>query len=482
MAINAVQVSSIPTPDAGRQRRPDSANSISKARYSLALALTIVRRMETTSARAAVFEEIKRKNRLYRFVDALYSKSGSRLVQPLFLLAYVLKCALSISPLEQQAAELVSIAQFPNEKKAVERTVNLLPSVRTEELTFGLRNAFSSKQLATAFAFLGSVPRIWGFLRRLARTHSFMPAARTASALAFYIRFSQVFGQRPRLAAALIPSNYSPEAVGLAAAAHQHDRKVIYVNHAPVPLNAQFVAPVLTDCALFYGEMTAEAYKAKAQFQSDVALIGQPLAARPMTWRDSVQTIGIFLTAGTNLETLQSLVATIRLDLPDARVLIRQHPVTLLKMDFASLALEDENIELTLGNPLDEEIQACDLVICGNSGVALNVLGAGRPVAYLSSLDGLDFDYNGFVINRLVHSVPWWTNDIYDRLRSFYQMPGWRDVMQSYDAAYGADVKALRKEASETLLQHIRGKAKSQPEWQNSDANNTSSQRLRATN
>ncbi|MEO1731344.1 MAG: hypothetical protein AAFR64_11465 [Pseudomonadota bacterium] len=377
---------------------------------------------------------------------------------------------------------MVSIAQFPNEKKAVARAVDLLPQLCTDNLTLSMRHIFSLEQVSAAVALLGLVPRIWGFLRRLARSHSFMPSARIASALAFYIRFSQILDQKACLAAALIPSNYSPEAIGLAAAAHQHGRQVVYVNHAPVPLNAPYVPPVLADCALFYGEMTAEAYKTKARFQSDVALIGQPLAARPMTWRDTVQTVGIFLTAGTKLETLQSLVATIRLDLPDARVLIRQHPVTLLKMDFASLALQDENVELTLGNPLDDEIQACDLVICGNSGVALNVLGAGRPVAYLSSLDGLAFDYNGFVINRLVHSVPWWTNDIYDRLRSFYQMPGWPDVMQKYDAAYGADAKALKQRASKTLLQHIRGKAALLPQLEDRHAIDPSEQRLRVTN
>jgi hypothetical protein len=39
-------------------------------RYDLAAALRIVRQMETSAGRGAVFEEIKRKNPLYRLVDA----------------------------------------------------------------------------------------------------------------------------------------------------------------------------------------------------------------------------------------------------------------------------------------------------------------------------------------------------------------------------------------------------------------------------
>ena len=52
-------------------------------RYDLATALRIVRRMETSTARGAVFEEIKNKNPIYRLVDTLYSMAGARLVQPL---------------------------------------------------------------------------------------------------------------------------------------------------------------------------------------------------------------------------------------------------------------------------------------------------------------------------------------------------------------------------------------------------------------
>ena len=178
--------------------------------------------------------------------------------------------------------------------------------------------------------------------------------------------------------------------------------------------------------------------------------------AREMEWRERLDTIGIFLTSGTKADVLQSLIATIRVDLPEARIIVRQHPVTLLKTDFSTIGVDDPLIELTIGNPLDDEIAACDMVICGNSGVAMNVLSGGRPVAYLSSLDGIKFDANGFVASRLVLSVPWWTDDIYDRLKGFYQAPGWRGVMQSYDASYGADLDELKRAAAQVMMRHLR--------------------------
>jgi hypothetical protein len=77
-------------------------------------------------------------------------------------------------------------------------------------------------------------------------------------------------------------------------------------------------------------------------------------------------------------------------------------------------------------------------------------------VAYLASLDGVRFDSNGFVESGLVHAVPGWTDDIYDRLKIFYQAPGWRNVMRAYDAAYGADAASLVQTAAATVRRHLR--------------------------
>ena len=93
-------------------------------RYSLAVALRVVREMETSPGRAAAFEEIKSKNRLYRLVDTLYSKSG--ILQPLALLAYMMKCVVSVGPFDEEGAEAVGISNFPNERHTVDRVAALV--------------------------------------------------------------------------------------------------------------------------------------------------------------------------------------------------------------------------------------------------------------------------------------------------------------------------------------------------------------------
>src|SRR5690606_11567119 len=100
-------------------------------RYDLAAALRIVRAMETSATRGAVFAEITSKNPLYRLVDVLYRRAGARFVQPLALLAYMLKCVLSPGPLgRDDGAEAVSIINFANERHTIDRLAALVPDVR----------------------------------------------------------------------------------------------------------------------------------------------------------------------------------------------------------------------------------------------------------------------------------------------------------------------------------------------------------------
>jgi hypothetical protein len=424
-------------------------------RYDLATAIRIVRRMETSTTRGAVFAEIKDKNPLYRLIDWVYSKTGTNTVQPFLLFVYMLKCGLSLGPFGDDDSEAVAIANFDNERHTIDRLAALVPGAHLQRLSLRRRHLFGRGQLRAALRLFGAAPRLWPFLSRLAQSHSFMPSARIASGLAYYTRFSQLFTERPELNAAIVASNYSPEALGLAAAAHRTGRNVIYVNHAPVPANGALVPPVLADCAVFYGETIRQTYERHSRCTAEVALIGQPGTARPMEWRDDVRKIGIFLTALTDPDAVADLVTTIRASHPDVHILIRNHPVALLKSDFSDIAGRHQNLEITIGNPLDDEIAACDLIFCGNSGVALNVLRGGRPVAYFDALDGLSFDYNGFVESNLICNVAGWSNDLYLRLRLFYTSPAWRRVMQSYDASYDADKAALELAAAETIARYL---------------------------
>lgn len=424
-------------------------------RYSFASAFSVVRKMETSPARSAVFTEIKNKNLLYRTIDALYESADVRVSKPFALFLYMLKCAISIGPRVAQNSEAVSFANFENEKHTIDRFAAIVPGKNIFHLSPKRRNMLNIAQLSAAWQLLRVTPRIWRFLSKLAARHSFMPSARIASGLAYYIRFSQLLRVNPQLNAVVVASNYSPEALGLSAAAHKEGRKVIYFNHAPVPANGALIPPVLADCAVFYGDAIRQTYDRHSRCVAEVVLVGQPGVARPMEWQSSVQKVGIFLTALTRPETVTALVEAISASQPQAKILIRNHPVGLLKSDFKHLAERFSNLEVTLGNPLDDEIAACDLVFCGNSGVAMNILRGGRPVAYIAALDALNYDYNGFVARKLVYETEGWSDDLYFQLQTFYANAEWRTVMRSYDASYGANKSELERAAATRILPYL---------------------------
>src|SRR5690349_10244141 len=112
-----------------------------KHRYDLATALRVVRQMETSAGRGAVFDEIKAKNRLYRLVDEFYSQAGKTIGQPLLLFAYMLKCVLSVGPFRDENAVAVSISNFDNEHRTIARIAALLPEVPLQRITVERRHA-----------------------------------------------------------------------------------------------------------------------------------------------------------------------------------------------------------------------------------------------------------------------------------------------------------------------------------------------------
>ena len=420
-------------------------------RYTLTTAILVVRQVESQATRTAVFAEIKEKNKLVRLVDKVYTLAGLLLLQPILLFLFMAKCVAAVGPAIDPRSTALSISNFNNESHSVDRVLDLVPSTRVSSLKLSNKHLFASGQLRQYLRLLLALPRCWKFLNRLARSHGFMPACRIASVLGYYIRFDHMLKSNENLSSTLIASNYSPECVGLAAAAHKNGCKVIYTNHAPVPSNSPYVPPVLADCSVFYGDIIRKTYEKRSRCNSDVVLIGQPGTASQMRWNNKVSSVGIFLTALTQLKPLETLVEKIKNDNPDAHILIRHHPVSLLQTDVSSLQERFSHIETTLGTPLDEDIAKCDMVFCGNSGVSLNVLRGGKPVAYLAELDSLPHDYLGFVSDGLVMEVGRWQAGLYDELRKFYDQPTWEQILSDYDASFGTSETELLETARAQL-------------------------------
>lgn len=422
-----------------------------RPRYSLVRAMLIVRQVETLASRKAVFEEIKSKNRIIRWVDGIYAFGGTFLVRRVMLFLYMVKCTAALRETGGPKTRAIAMANFANEVHTIERVTALLPEYEIALMRPSIRNALRLAQVLAMGRMIGTLPRIWPILGVMARRHSFMPACRISSALAYYIRFGEVLQNRPPDTTAIVASNYSPESVGFAAAAHCHNRKVVYINHAPVPRNALYVPPVLADLSVFHGAFVKETYETRSICITQAVYIGQSGKALAMTFPQTLSCVGIFLTALTRKDTILRLIAEIRAVYPDVDILIRHHPVALLETDLSSLS-SDDRIQVTIGAPLEGDIAACDVIICGNSGVVLNALRGGRPVAYVPELDEILFDYNGFCEKQLVPRIAKWDADTLEALNAFYSVPMWSSVMVGYDASYGKSAQVLDKEVRDSLI------------------------------
>jgi len=427
-------------------------NSVKKPEgYSLTTAILVVRKMDTQQTRSAVFSEIKNKNIIYRFVDSTYNLSKYLFLQPIVLIAYMLKCVAAIGPEIENTDTIVSISNFTNEAHAIDRVMNIIPTAKSTKLTFSKKYYLRKNQFNNYITFLKAFPHYWRFIKKLAQSYDFMPACRIASVLAFYIRFDAMFKSNPNLNIALIGSNYSPECTAIAAAAHKNGRKVIYVNHAPVPANSPYVPPVLSDYSVFYGSAMETIYKRRSRCTSEVIMIGQPGKTKYIKWQPEIKTVGIFLTALTQKYALEDLITQIKADDPDIEILIRHHPVSLLETNLDEVINRHKGIRTTIGTPLGEDISDCDLVFSGNSGVAMNVMREGKPVAYLATLDSLPHDYLGFVTDGLAYESQGWNSSLYQELRTFYDRDKWKAKMREYDASYGISRDKLLHYAEKKL-------------------------------
>ena len=189
---------------------------------------------------------------------------------------------------------------------------------------------------------------------------------------------------------------------------------------------------------------------------SQVVTIGQPGDTQFMKWLPQIKTVGIFLTALTQKTELEALIEQIKHTSPKIEILIRHHPVSLLETNLEAILERYDGIRTTIGTPLDKDIADCDLVFSGNSGVAMNVLRGGKPVAYLATLDSLPHDYLGFVTDGLACEVSGWHDDLYQELRAFYDRDIWKDKMREYDASFGVSRTKLMANLEKKLSDWIK--------------------------
>ncbi len=409
--------------------------------YSLGRASLIVRKMDASAGRLSVFDDVVRKNFYIRFFYALYAKCPGFLKTTL-LIIYGLKCYLSVNWSPGPEGEIAFFASYPNERVALGHLRRNLPELPAAELTISRRNCLGWDALRALPAFLACMARLWPLAARLTRRLHFMPACRVFSTTAFYLRFGRLLKQR-RAQAVFIASHYSPECLALAAAAHRQGRKVLFVNHANATGDKVYAPPLYCDLAALTGQGVLDAYTQNGGRPVNAVFIPPASPQAPMRNHFNPEgglSVGIFLTALTDMARLEALVAQLLASPRVARVLIRPHPVKLIKEDLSGLCTPDGRVQETAGTLLIDNVRLCDLAICGNSTVTIEVLRGGLPVFYDAALDACGHDLNGHLRRNLVPPLPELLDEAaLQAVEAFYDDPDWLGRMRYFDASYRGD-------------------------------------------
>lgn len=413
--------------------------------YTLGRACWIVRKLDSSPGRLSVFEAALQKSAKIRLSYQFYEKAPLA-VKTLLLLAYGAKCYLSLKWATSRDAEIALFASYPNERVAIEHLRAKLPGRDFAELSIATRHCFGLSALTALPACLAATLRLHGLARKLARRLHFMPACRTFSTAAYHLRFRRLL-QEHDVAGVFIANHYSPECLALAVAAQRSGRKVIFANHANATWEAGFVPPLYSDLAAVSGQAVLDVYRRASRRAIDAVFIPPASPQRPL--RSDLDpaaplTVGIFLTALTNMDRLRSLVAQLQENPSVRRILVRPHPVKIVNEDLSGLCSANGGVTDVSGSLLSDNARDCDIAICGNSTATIEILRGGAPVLYDNALDRCGSDMNGYVKRGLIPALPGRLDKAaLQGVARFYSDPAWCDVMGYLDASYGRDEAAM---------------------------------------
>lgn len=426
--------------------------------YTLLNAINTVKHIDTSLNRLRIFEDIAKKNLLIRLAFNIYKSVDHTPVASILLLLYGLKCFMSIKLPVQKKIALLCFASYPNEHAAINRIKSAFSTIENDELLIARKYVFSPKNWLVALRYIYFIPRIYRFAKKCTDSLHFMPACRVFSTLAFYLRYKQIF-EEIETKGILIANHYSPECTALVAAALTDSIKIVYINHAHTPEKVESVTLPPVDLALLTSDAVLKKLIAEEKRPINYNLIGYHQIKERLKLDlvgNTKLTVGIFLTALTNKDRVRELVAIWHKFLPSGHILIRPHPVELLKDNFSGLLQDYSMVEISENTSLSNDIAKCDLVVCGNTSAVIEILKGGCPVIYDGRLDQITYDYNGFVDKGLVLAVDTINEQTLSKVSCFYNRPLWEKVMQFYDASYLNDEKKLLRDAEKKLKQVLK--------------------------
>lgn len=429
--------------------------------YTLSKAFAIVRRMDETSVRNAVFQSVYNSNRLIKFATDIYNISPLPL-KTLMLLLYGAKCFASVKFIGNGDNKFLLMGAYPNDVKALTNLESYLPYNEVSWIKLNIRNSInyaSIKKLPVYFASLG---RLYRFGRIMATKHSFMPACRIFSTLAYYKIFSLLL-KKNKPSVIVIASHYGPESLALAAASHAVGGTVVITNHATTANKGALGMPVYADYLVCSGDAIKDVLQSESRDTIAHCYLPVDIPQRSLKLPEpdaKSVVVGIFLTALTNMDELSSIVSKLVNAEWCSQIRIRQHPAKTVNSDCDSLLAKHPSLLITTHIPLQEDISECDIAICGNSTVVVEILRGGVPVAYTDTLDSLPKDYAKFVSYGLLPEILSRNfGQLLTVMQQHYLADSWIDKMRYFDASYQKDEEKI-KENCKFMMSRIGSTAK----------------------
>lgn len=398
----------------------------------------VVKKIDGSQARIQVFEDLKSRKKIYKFLHWFYDLNNANFLGTLLAGSYGLKSFLNVKLMSNQKGSVLTVAGYTNEIKTIQEIKEIVGNENFCDIKLSILYLFHYKSWYDLFTNLKAIPKFLRIVKYIKKTCHFIPALRAASLFGYYLRFKLILRKNSHIKAVMVASNYSPEALSLSTAARELNIRVIYTNHSYIPSNMGYVPPVLADLSILSGEIVYHCYKDNSSIEGRVlykGLMQKSITIDFIALKESEPVVGIFLTAPINIEVLEELVSKVNIDLKPKEILIRQHPVEVVKRDLSFIQKVYDNIIFSKDRTLQDDINACNFVIVGNSSVVMEILNAGKVVIYKKDLDGYGYDYVGFVKNKLIPDLDYigFNNST---IKNFYKSEEWNKNIKKYNPNY----------------------------------------------
>lgn len=421
---------------------------MSEPEYTAWLAFKATFKIYNTPSALAVFEDVAARKTAMRAAVSIYRALPFHALKALPLLLYGLYAFLSLrigsANDRMNKPGIAVVSGFGSEQKAIDRALELFPQAHVISIGKSIKNIFFPASIGALPLFLACFPGLFRIARTASKRAPMMPALLAVGALCSYLRLQDMLGRSEDIKGVLTGSNYQPMSLAFMAAAHKFNMKVFYTNHSFTRAGAKYKPPLYADYSILTGKAKLDEFVRKGQTPKPYILKGLGFDSRPMRLdklkaAGEKQRIGIFLTAKSELEEIRKLFLWCREHLAVAHFSLRPHPVDLVNQDFSPLKGIFPNLEIDNSMPVQDDAARCDLVFCGNSNAALEVVCIGTPAVYAGNLDRYDYDTCGFVRGGVIPDFENVKDSILDKLCAFYKRHDYVDHVRYFNDAYLRD-------------------------------------------